>query len=251
MRDSGIYAITNRQNGKQYIGSSIDLPKRRREHWNALLGGYHQNQHLQRSVNRYGLGAFAFDVLERCESEQLVDREQFYLDSLKPAYNMRPIANSMLGIKRSRETRERMSVALKKYYETHDAPCGPDHPMYGRKHSAETRAKMSRNGKGKGAGRPGRSPSAETRAKMSAAKRDKPIWNRGRPHSEQHKANLRKAWVGRKERKPPKGPRRIVALADLHTFGWDKQRRNVLIAQRHRRLREWVARMNSAMETVR
>ena len=239
---SGIYVITNTINGKRYIGSTSDLKKRRREHWNALAGGYHQNRHLQRSANRHGLGAFQFEILEEANPADLKSREQFYLDRLNPEYNMCPASDSMLGSRRSDETKARMSESAKRSSWIRGLPSHL-HPMYGRKHSNETRQKMSINGKGKGAGQSRPSPSLETRLKMSAAKKGKPTWNEGRVHSDEHRANLRAAWMRRKERNPPKGPRSIISLAELHLLSWDKQRRNSLIAQRRRRLQELMIRM--------
>lgn len=45
--DSGIYRIINSVNGKCYVGSSIDLNRRRKEHFYHLENNSHPNIHLQ------------------------------------------------------------------------------------------------------------------------------------------------------------------------------------------------------------
>lgn len=55
---AGVYKISNSSNGKCYIGSSIDIDRRRLEHFSALLHNKHINQHLQNAYNKYGEGMF-------------------------------------------------------------------------------------------------------------------------------------------------------------------------------------------------
>ncbi len=59
---SGVYAIVNRENGKRYVGSAINIPKRWREHQRGLQRGCHENSYLQGAWNKYGEGAFEFVV---------------------------------------------------------------------------------------------------------------------------------------------------------------------------------------------
>lgn len=152
---SGIYQITNLVNGKCYIGSAVNLKNRQAVHFSALRKGQHHNQHLQRAFDKYGETAFLFSILERVEdSEQLIVREQHYLDMLSPNYNISPIAGSTLGFRFSSEMLQK-----RRAWWTAD----------------RRRARGDRQR--------GKSPSAETRAKMSAALR-------GRPLSEEHKRKL-------------------------------------------------------------
>lgn len=53
---------------------------------------------------KYGYNKFSLDILEYCEPSLLIKREQYYLDTLKPEYNILKIAGSSLGYKHSPET---------------------------------------------------------------------------------------------------------------------------------------------------
>lgn len=128
---SGIYVISNTVNGNRYIGSAVNIAQRFRTHKSALKNGKHGNSHLQNAVAKYGLDAFLFEILEEVSVELLIEREQFYLDSEQPEYNVCPIAGNTLGRKASAETRRRQSA-----YHT----ANPH--FLGRKHSEETRQKI-------------------------------------------------------------------------------------------------------------
>lgn len=99
----GVYQITNLKNGKSYVGSStINVHQRYNDHKSQLKTGIHPNIHLQRSYNKHGLEVFSFQVLEYCTN--VLEREQFYMDALKPEYNIEVIAGNSAGTKRSEET---------------------------------------------------------------------------------------------------------------------------------------------------
>lgn len=135
----GIYKITNIQNEKFYIGSTNNLSHRKSIHLYDLRNNRHKNIHLQRSYNKWGYENFTFEVLEECTVENLINREQFYLDTLKPQYNILKIAGSSLGIKRpelsikmielnknrvvSEETKKRTSDTLKQIGHKPTADC--------------------------------------------------------------------------------------------------------------------------------
>ena len=87
-RIQGIYIITNTATAETYIGSSIDIAQRWSYHRWALKTDRHKNTLLQAAYDRDGLNTFHFGVLEHVDQvEQLVCREQHYLDLLRPAYN--------------------------------------------------------------------------------------------------------------------------------------------------------------------
>jgi group I intron endonuclease len=166
-RIGGVYAIRNVQNGKRYIGSSGNLDTRRRQHFAALRRGVSSSSILQNAFRKYGEQAFVFDVIEVCSDTELLRREQFYIDSLKPAYNVGKFANekTRLGLKSSPEHVAMMSAALK----------GRASPMKGKKFTAEHRRKISEHHlAGNSGGRSGFKHTAEAKAKISAARKLSP-----------------------------------------------------------------------------
>lgn len=95
---SGIYKIRNSITFDFYIGSASNLRQRWYNHRNALGTNRHINQHLQRAWNKYGADAFEFIIVELCAKNKLLEREQFYIDSETPAYNISKVASSPSGI---------------------------------------------------------------------------------------------------------------------------------------------------------
>jgi group I intron endonuclease len=95
---SGIYVIRNEVNGKMYVGSAIDCARRLAKHRYQLRTGTHPSRHLQASFVKHGEAAFATDILEVCETEHLIIREQYWIDRLEPSYNKRLVAESNFGL---------------------------------------------------------------------------------------------------------------------------------------------------------
>ncbi len=111
---SGIYKIINLVNKKIYIGSAVDLEKRFYGHLNSLRKQKHVNKHLQFSFNKYGEECFKFEIIEYCEREKLIEREQYYIDKYKACekgYNICLFGRSRLGIKLSERHKKRISLS--------------------------------------------------------------------------------------------------------------------------------------------
>ena len=77
----GIYKIQNQINDKLYIGSSFDISERIRTHLSKLKNNTHKNAHLQSAINKYNLNNFKFSIIEECEKEDLITKEQYYINS--------------------------------------------------------------------------------------------------------------------------------------------------------------------------
>lgn len=112
---SGIYEIKNIINNKIYIGSAINLEKRKKEHFYDLRKNKHHNRYLQRSFNKYGENSFKFEVIEYIENvDLLIAQEQHYIDKNKDIlYNIAPIAGSNLYVYKSEKTKKQISDNLK------------------------------------------------------------------------------------------------------------------------------------------
>jgi len=83
----GIYQILNIVNNKSYIGSSINCVNRLKIHKSLLKHKKHNNHYLQNSYNKYKIDNFIFKILEICNENELLAKEQYYVDLLG-AYNI-------------------------------------------------------------------------------------------------------------------------------------------------------------------
>lgn len=80
----GIYKIENKINGKVYIGQSVDILRRWREHRYSISKA---DTPLYRAINKYGLENFTFEVLEECEVNELDIKEVNYIIEYNSFYN--------------------------------------------------------------------------------------------------------------------------------------------------------------------
>lgn len=92
--NSGIYILYNIFTGRKYIGSSRNLRHRKSSHFSGMRTGSHENYKILREVNQYGVDGFRWEVLETCEIDKLMEREQWWLDNLKPELNIALIADN-------------------------------------------------------------------------------------------------------------------------------------------------------------
>ena len=87
----GIYEIINIKNNKKYIGQSVNIEKRWGSHKRNLNLQQHDNSYLQNAWNKYGEGAFVFNIIEECSKELLNKQEMFWIaqnDSYHNGYNL-------------------------------------------------------------------------------------------------------------------------------------------------------------------
>ncbi|HKV59521.1 MAG TPA: GIY-YIG nuclease family protein, partial [Ktedonobacteraceae bacterium] len=176
----GIYAIINRVNQHVYVGSAKSLLHRKQHHFRDLKAGNHKNPHLQRAFNSYGSDAFLFVVLEPVEHvENLLVREQHYIDTLNPEYNIARTAGSNLGVSPSLETRAKMRAARLANEHMPEQMEKLNADRRGKHLSPEHRAKITANQIGK-------KLLPEHRAKISAA-------HLGKKKTPEHSANIRAA----------------------------------------------------------
>lgn len=155
MSISGIYKIQSKiKPERTYIGSAVDIHVRWRTHLRQLKNNKHENSRLQNHFNKYGKDDLVFSILIGCDKLDLITTEQFYIDAYNPSFNICKKAGNTLGVKRSIETRRRVS----------EANTGKRNPNYGKHLSEETRRKISEAHKG-------RKHTPEHTQKVAAARR--------------------------------------------------------------------------------
>ena len=145
---AGIYRWNNLVTGKNYIGSAKDLSNR--------IRNYCSTSNIQRVINRessiifnailkYNINNFSLDILEYCEVNSLIIREQYYIDLLKPEYNILKIAGSRLGHKLSEKTKKKLSISNKGKKRTHEVIKNIKISLKSKKnmHTDETKLKIS------------------------------------------------------------------------------------------------------------
>jgi group I intron endonuclease len=174
---SGIYWIYCLANDKVYIGSAVDFRRRWAIHVTKLRRGRHHSPYLQNSWDKYGPGAFAFEVLEFIELSRLVQMEQIYLDAFQAydrecGFNVCVVAGSVLGRISAHRGRKQSEEHIRKRSEA----------KRGKKHSDEAKQRMSESHRGK-------TISEETRQKMSESQR-------GRVMSEESCEKIRETLLG-------------------------------------------------------
>ena len=92
-------------NGKSYIGSSINLSKRLSNYYNYTFLSKPQHKMLiYKALLKHGHSNFSLEILEYCDSHNIIEREQHYIDNIKPEYNVLPVAGSRLGYLHKEET---------------------------------------------------------------------------------------------------------------------------------------------------
>jgi group I intron endonuclease len=114
----GIYKISNILDDRKYIGSAKSIHRRWTEHKSTLIGNYHDNQKIQNWVNKYSINYLIFEIMETCVEEELLVREQHYLDTIidwKRDWNICKVAGNTLGVKCSEKVKDLLSIPVAQY----------------------------------------------------------------------------------------------------------------------------------------
>lgn len=158
----GIYLIENKTTKQKYIGQSIDIERRWREHsvWTR------NTSYIDKSIAKYGIDNFSIDIIEVIKDANDLDkREQYWINYYntykdKNHYNLTPggdfnpmkvqdniekMKQSLTGRKLKQETKEKMSKSRKGCKNPMYGKKGVKSPNYGRKFSKESIEKMSRS----------------------------------------------------------------------------------------------------------
>jgi group I intron endonuclease len=108
----GIYFLRS-PSGKMYIGSSVKAERRCVQHLSNLRNERHQSLRLTQAIKKYGVENFESGILEECLPEQLAEREQHWIELLKPRYNARLKPDTNAGLRMTEATRAVHSDVMK------------------------------------------------------------------------------------------------------------------------------------------
>lgn len=127
-----IYLRKNKINGKCYIGQTVNV-KRRNNDWNNLNIKYGGHT-VENARKKYGTDGFTFEILKECPNDEMNEWEMYYIkkyNSKAPnGYNATDGGDSTC--ERTEEIKMKISISKR-----------------GKKHSVETKTKMSVAQKGK------------------------------------------------------------------------------------------------------
>lgn len=181
-----IYLVTNKINGKRYVGfTRKTIAERWKQHcYKASANG--EKYALQLAIEKYGPENFSVILLESGEDETygLNERERFFIESINPEYNQttggdgvtispesrKKISNSLRGKKRSPETIQKMKESRKRQVITEEAKLKMAAAAKRRCLNPEEKLRLKEMASHPGSknGRFGKPVSTETREKLRA-----------------------------------------------------------------------------------
>lgn len=84
----GIYKITYKKDGRTYIGQSVNIEHRLKEHKKCEGDSY-----IHRAIKKYGIENFSFEIIEECKISKLDEREKYWIsfyNSFNCGFNQTP-----------------------------------------------------------------------------------------------------------------------------------------------------------------
>lgn len=216
-----VYKHTNNLNNKVYIGITIQKPYKR---W--LNGkGYTNNDYFNKSINKYGWDNFSHEILyehltkEEAEQKEIELIAQYRSNQREFGYNIQN--GGMHKGKFSEISKKKMSeshIGITAWNKGLHIGIGQENNFYGKKHSEETKKKISNANKGRKKTpeqiekvrnscketwrkkiENGYTMSEETRKKISDANKGRVSTFKGHHHTEEAKNKLRIAHLGKKQ----------------------------------------------------
>ena len=95
MKISGVYEIVNTITGDFYIGSSVDLERRKQQHFRESTWRKNPNKPLYKDMKQYGKDNFLFKPIQLCNPEELNKYEQIAIEKYNPKYNVKAAYTGM------------------------------------------------------------------------------------------------------------------------------------------------------------
>ena len=103
----GVYRWINKISGNTYVGSSINISVRMYTYF-SLRSLAKSNRPIDRALLKHGFSNFSLEILEYCNEDNVLKREQYFIDLMKPEYNIVQTAGSTLGYKHTPESLAKM-----------------------------------------------------------------------------------------------------------------------------------------------
>lgn len=176
-----IYKIKCTKTGRSYIGQSKNIKRRFDDHKYKLRHNQHYSKEMQDDFNLFGEAEFQFSILEEVSDNILDERESYWISSSDNVYNIE--SGGVRDKQLADSTKEKLSAKAKVRYKTHakyfnnptaikkrsisntgkkrdddfrkkmsdiaKKRIGPKNSFFGKKHSEETKRKISEANKGK------------------------------------------------------------------------------------------------------
>ena len=146
---AGVYCWYNNVNGNFYIGSAVNLNPRINDYFQEWYLREKNNLIIVRALTHYKMDSFSLLILEVTDKDNVLNREQYYLDEFKPVYNILTKVYNSLGFTHTEESIEKIRQKA-----------------VGRTQSLEVRKRMSENRKGYNNSFYGKTHTLENIAKM-------------------------------------------------------------------------------------
>lgn len=180
---SCVYAIVSPSN-RAYIGSTTDFHNRQIQHRWKMKKGNHPSPALNAAVKKYGLDNMDFVILERCEKEGLIEREQWWIDNHRTQFGRMYNASGIAGRpEHTPEVREKISRANRGRECSEETREKHRARMTGTRHTPETIQKMRQSAAGNEV------------AKLALARAIE--LRRGKPHKPESIEKMRAAKLGK------------------------------------------------------
>lgn len=210
-----------------YVGYSSNIHNRIKHHFNELARNAHTNSYLQKAFIIFGNINFTFEVLEECDVELLVAREDYWAKVLKVhdrefGYNIEPTCTDKKYRRMAEESKKKLSKTLtgrklpKEQVEKARKSIAKVIENRGYWMTDEGKKSISNCRKGVN-NRPGYVHTEETKKRISEN-------NIGKTHTEETKEHLRKVGMGKSNAKGKRSPESIERIRQGALKGWENRK---------------------------
>jgi group I intron endonuclease len=227
------YIITNKQNGKSYVG--ITTRKIARRWYEHCYVGNSCGQLLNKAINKYGIDAFEIQVV--ASAKTIVDLKELekqlivqYQTKVPNGYNLTDGGDGLTGYRHTEEQKKRNGDAKRGTVHStetkqkmKDAHLGENNHFYGKSHSEETKQRISATKQAN----PTRYWLGKQRNEETCKKISESLTGQlGRPHTEESKKKISLAHIGKKQGSPSLETRLKLSLATKKV--WEQRKLNQL-----------------------